>query len=147
MAKTVGPLPSARQTLDVNLAVSLAVPGRPYTRAPTQIFACPSLDTCPDCGIDLNRQPVISKVKRLIFDLPPIKLQVTEYQATCKFCPNCRSRVTAEFPENVIATAQYGPVIQVAMAYLNVHQVIPCARTAEICEDLFNHHPSSGSIV
>jgi hypothetical protein len=51
--------------------------------------------------------------------------------------------VTAEFPENVTATAQYGPVIQVAIeANLNVRQVIPCARTAEICEDLFNHRPN-----
>ena len=124
-------------------AVSLAIPGRHYTRFSPAI----PLEACPDCGVDLRDQPVTAEEKRQVFDLPPIKLQVTEYQAACKFCPNCRSRVTAQFPENITAPAQYGPAIQATMAYLNVRQIIPCARTAEICQDLFHHRPSNGSVV
>ena len=37
--------------------------------------------------------------------------------------------------------------MQAVMAYLNVRQVIPCARTAEVCQDLFGHRPSAGSVV
>ena len=97
-------------------AVSLAIPGRHYTRFSPAI----PLEACPDCGVDLRDQPVTAVEKGQVFDLPPIKLQVTEYQAACKFCPNCRSRVTAQFSENITAPAQYGPAIQSTMAYLNV---------------------------
>lgn len=33
------------------------------------------------------------------------------------------------------------------MSYLNVRQLILCARTAEVCQDLFGHRPSAGSVV
>jgi transposase len=37
--------------------------------------------------------------------------------------------------------------MQTVMSYLNVRQVIPCERTAEICQDLFGHRPSASSVV
>ena len=37
--------------------------------------------------------------------------------------------------------------MQSVMSYLNVGQLLPCGRTADICEDLFGHRPSSGSVV
>ncbi len=37
--------------------------------------------------------------------------------------------------------------MQSVMSYLNVRQVVPCGRTAEICQDLFGHRPSAGSVV
>lgn len=36
------------------------------------------LDVYPDYGIDLNDKPVTAKEKRQVFELLPIKLQVTE---------------------------------------------------------------------
>ena len=33
------------------------------------------------------------------------------------------------------------------MSYLNGGQLLPCQRTADVCEDLFGHRPSSGSVV
>ncbi len=105
------------------------------------------LDICPKCGGDLSGQPVAAEEKRQVFDLPLIKIQVTEHRAQRKVCPHCGSLVTAEFPSNVSAPAQYGPGMQAVMSYLNVRQVIPCARTVEICQDLFGHRPSAGSVV
>ncbi len=59
-------------------------------------------------------------------------MQVTEYAAPRKICPNCGKNVRREFPASVAATAQYGPAMQAAMTYLNVRQIIPCQRVADI---------------
>ena len=75
---------------------------------------------CPKSGGDLADQPVVAEEKRQVFDLPPIKLQVTEHRAQRKICPHCGSVVTAEFPSGVGAPAQYGPAMQALMSYLNV---------------------------
>ena len=105
------------------------------------------LDTCPECGGDLSTQPVVSGEKRQVFDLPDIRLRITEYLAQHKFCPHCGKLVSSEFPTDVTAPAQYGPGMHAAMTYLNVRQVIPCKRVAEVCQDIFGHRPSAGSVV
>ena len=33
------------------------------------------------------------------------------------------------------------------MIYLNIAQLLPCQRTADVCQDLFGHRPSAGSVV
>ena len=123
-------------------------PGQTLRRSETPdiIFSEP-LEQCPECGADLSAQPVVGEEKRQVFDLPPVKIQVTEHQAERKMCPNCGRIVSAIFPADVCAPTQYGPVMQAVMAYLNVRQVIPCERVAEVCEDLFGHRPSAGSVV
>lgn len=106
-----------------------------------------ALGNCPDCGDDLRKEPIASVEKRQVFDLPPIAIQVTEFQAECKWCPRCAKFVTAPFPAEVRAPVQYGHGMQSVMSYLNVGQLLPCGRTADICQDLFGHRPSSGSVV
>ena len=105
------------------------------------------LDSCPECGGDLASQAVDSVEKRQVFDLPPIKIQVTEHQVPSKTCPHCEAIVKGQFPTDVSAPVQYGPGMLAVMSYLNIRQVIPCARTAEICQDIFGHRPSAGSVV
>jgi transposase len=118
----------------------------PQSKSPDITVAVP-LDICPDCGEDLSAQPATGEEIRQVFDLPPVKMQVTEYRAQRKTCPNCGRSVSAEFPPDVCAPVQYGPGMQAVMSYLNVRQVIPCERTAEICQDLLGHRPSAGSVV
>jgi transposase len=105
------------------------------------------LNSCPECGGDLTNQPLESEEKRQVFDLPDNKMLVTEYLAQRKACRHCGALVSAGFPCGVTAPVQYGPGMQSAMTYLNVRQVIPCARVAEIFQDLFGHRPSAGSVV
>ena len=116
------------------------------SQAPDITVAVP-LDRCPQCGGDLASQAPDSVEKRQVFDLPPIKIQVAEHQVPSKTCPHCGAIVRGEFPPDVDAPAQYGAGMRAIMTYLNVRQVIPCARTAEICQDLFGHRPSAGSVV
>lgn len=105
------------------------------------------LDSCPECSGDLSGQPVQSNEKRQVFDLPNIKMLVTEYLSQRKKCPYCGKQVSSEFPCGVTAPVQYGPGMQTAITYLNVRQLIPCERVAEVCQDLFGHRPSAGSVV
>jgi transposase len=127
-------------------------PGHPgqtlrQSESPDRTVDLPPPDTCPDCGCDLSGQPVEAMETRQVFDLPEIRMQVTAYAAPRKICPHCGKRVTGGFPTGVSAPVQYGPGMQAAMTYLNVRQVIPCQRVAEICQDLFGHRPSAGSVV
>ena len=105
------------------------------------------LNSCPECGGDLTDEPTQSEENRQVFDLPDIKMLVTEYLAERKRCPHCGALVSAGFPCGVTAPVQYGPGMQSAMTYLNVRQVIPCERVAEVCQDLFGHRPGAGSVV
>jgi transposase len=105
-----------------------------------------ALDRCPGCGTDLRDQPA-SEEKRQVFDLPPIAMEVTEHRAECKWCPRCAKWITAPFPAEVSAPVQYGHGMQSVMSYLNIAQLLPCERTADVCQDLFGHRPSAGSVV
>ncbi len=102
---------------------------------------------CPQCQSDLSAQPVQSEEARQVFELPPIKLRVTEYRAARKRCPICGRSFTAGFPAGVTAPTQYGPGMQAVMTCLQAWQLLPHERTAQVCEDLFGHRPSAGSIV
>jgi transposase len=106
-----------------------------------------ALDRCPDCDTDLRDQPTVSEEKRQVFDLPPIAMEVTEHRAECKWCPRCAKWITAPFPAEVSAPVQYGHGMQSVMSYLNIAQLLPCERTADVCQDLFGHRPSAGSVV
>lgn len=126
-------------------------PGHPGQRlhpsaSPDEIIDVP-LEQCPLCASDLSEQPVAGEEVRQVFELPPIKLRVTAYRAQRKKCPTCGRLVTAEFPAGVTAPTQYGPGMQAVMTYLQAWQLLPYERTAQVCEDLFGHRPSTGSIV
>jgi transposase len=126
-------------------------PGHPGQRlapspTPDVIIEVPLLQ-CPQCQGDLGEQPVQSEEVRQVFELPPIQLRVCEYRAARKRCVHCARVFTAEFPAGVKAPTQYGPHMQAVMSYLQAWQLLPHERTAQVCEDLFGHRPSAGSIV
>jgi DNA repair exonuclease SbcCD ATPase subunit len=74
---------------------------------------------CPHCSQDLSPDRVERIVKRQVFDLPPIQMQVTEHQAQVKVCRCCGKRSHAEFPAGVNSPTQYGPNVLAHAVYLN----------------------------
>lgn len=126
-------------------------PGHPGQRLhpkdkPDKIIKLP-LTHCQRCQADLTTQPVHGVEERQVFELPPIALIVTAYRAERKVCPACACKTCASFPAGVTAPTQYGPGMQAVMTYLQAGQLLPHERTAQVCEDLFGHRPSAGSIV
>jgi transposase len=108
------------------------------------------LNSCPcgECGgISLRGQPVKGHELRQVFELPPIKLFVTEHQAEIKICPVSGKEVRAAFPEGVNAPVQYGPRYKGYMTYMNKEQFLPFKRLAQLSEDLFDQPLSPGTIV
>src|SRR5206468_4172999 len=56
---------------------------------------------CGDCGRSLSQVPgrVTSRIQ--VFDTPPVRLQVTEYQLAAVTCPDCRTVTRATAPAAV----------------------------------------------
>jgi transposase len=114
--------------------------------------ACPdeviahALLACAHCQHDLSKTQVESVVKRQVFDLPPMRLQVSEHQAQVKVCPCCGQRSRAAFPKGVHAPTQYGPNVLAHAAYLNSYHLIPLARVREWFVDCVGQAVSEGTI-
>ena len=101
-----------------------------------------SLTSCPHCTHDLSQVPAIDYERRQLFDLPPVAIEATEYQAEIKQCPHCQQQAKAAFPEHITAPVQYGPRLKAQAVYLNQYQLIPWARTCEALGDLYDHQPA-----
>jgi len=112
---------------------------------PDKIIKC-SVTNCSDCGQSLqNKKP--SKIeKRQVFDIPPITMQVIEYQAETKICSHCQTTIKASFPAHVTKAVQYGPGIKSQAVYLMNQHLLPYKRTCEIIADIYGHKLSQGTL-
>lgn len=107
------------------------------------------LDCCPcgQCGgVCLQGQPVLDYERRQVFDLPPLRLEVTEHMAEIKKCPISGLTVKAAFPADVQAPVQYGPNFRGLTLYLFNQQLMPFDRLRQICLDLFGQPLSLGTL-
>lgn len=103
--------------------------------------------TCPHCATDLTLVEAQRYEKRQVFDVPPVRLEVTEHQAEVKECPGCRQEVKGIFPEHVSQPTQYGSRVKAQASYFNNYHFIPLARTEEIIHDLYGHSPSEAVVI
>ena len=102
---------------------------------------------CGLCGgVSLRRQPVLDYESRQVFDLPPLRLEVTEHQAEIKRCPVSGIKVTAPFPPQVTAPVQYGPHFRGLTLYFFNQQFLPFDRLRQSCLDLFGQPLSLGTL-
>ena len=102
---------------------------------------------CAHCGHSMKRRKAIREEKRQVFDVPPMKIEVTEHRAEIKECPCCGKETRAQFPDEAGKAVQYGTEIKSQMAYLNSEQHIPLERACDLLEEWYGHRPSDGTIV
>jgi transposase len=117
-------------------------------KKPDQVTVHP-LHRCPcgHCGaVSLAHQPVLDYERRQVFDLPPLRLAVTEHQAEIKRCPRSGLLVKAAFPAGVEAPVQYGPHFRGFTLYLFNQQLLPFDRLRQTCLDLFAQPLSLGTL-
>ena len=105
------------------------------------------VSTCSSCGSCLEDIAPAGYRKRQVFDLPPIKVEVTEHRAEQKICPHCGHKNEASFPEDVSQPTQYGPRIKAICTYLSQYQLLPYERTSELFSDLFGTSLAAATIV
>ena len=101
---------------------------------------------CQGCGAWLEQEPVVEIIVRQVYDLPPLKLEVTEHQVEVKCCPVCGQETEAQFPEFVNHPVQYGPVLKGVMVYLMDGQLLPSERSVEFLDEVFGASVSEGTV-
>jgi transposase len=106
-----------------------------------------SVTECSRCQAALEKVVVRGYKKRQVFDIPKIKLEVTEHQAEIKTCPECGAVNQAEFPVNVRQKTQYGLGVRAQAVYFHNYHFIPLKRTTEILEDLYQQPVTQGVVV
>ena len=143
-----------------------ARPPRPNNRPPTnkkpggqnghdgntlQMSATPdkvvrhTVNKCGHCHNSLAGV-VADYLRRQVFDLPPIKISITEHRAESKSCPHCGKINHASFPDTVQPGATYGDNFKALALYLQHQHLLPYDRTADILRDLTGHRPSPGTL-
>ena len=100
---------------------------------------------CEKCGLDISANKSDKFEKRQVFDLPIIKLEVTEHQAEIKTCA-CGHVNKAKFPETVNAPVQYGINIQSLCINLGNYQFMSYDRISEFMEDLTGYRINESTI-
>lgn len=105
------------------------------------------LRSCEHCQAALSEVAVAGVERRQVFELPEVRLEVTEHEAEVKECPVCGRRSQARFPASVRQPTQYGPRFRAQLAYFHSGQFIPLARTAAVMEGLYGQRVSQGTIV
>lgn len=105
------------------------------------------VNQCGNCKKDLSDQSPDSIDRRQVYELPPLKITVTEHKAEVKGCPCCGHLNKADFPTGVDRYVQYGPGVKGLITYLQGYQLLPCERTSELFSDLFNHKLSTGTLI
>jgi transposase len=101
---------------------------------------------CDHCGTDLSQQDIDRYELRQVFDIPPIKVQVTEHRVQIKSCPCCHGETKAPVPDTVSQPVQYGERIQATATYFSQYQMLPYKRLQEMFEDVFQIPLSQGTL-
>lgn len=104
------------------------------------------VEKCSDCGFNLESTAVAQYDCRQVFDLPEIKLEVTEHQVEVKECSQCGKTSSANFPAGVNNVVQYGEAVKGLIVYLMNYQLIPYRRSNEILTDLLGQSISQGTL-
>lgn len=100
---------------------------------------------CAGCGRSLAGRPVTEIERRQLFDLPPLRVEVTEHRLVERECV-CGQRVRGSAPDGVEAPVQYGPRLAAVVVYLYVGQFLSKERTAQALAELFGTPLSAGTV-
>jgi transposase len=123
-----------------------AQPGHPgttlsFSQTPDTIIEHKVEHPCR-CGYDLQAVTVKKYLRRHVYDLPALRLHVTEHRIEVKECPHCHQ--IHEAACEVRAAVQYGDRLKAFNVYITQYQLLPFERTQEFYADIFGMPLSDG---
>jgi transposase len=123
-------------------------PGRSlsYVETPDRVIVHEPLQ-CSSCGGSLSvAEASVGAERRQVFEVPPLKLEVTEHRVSVKECPHCHQTTVGDFPDSVPTGTSYGAGVRSLVTYFNTQHFIPSRRSCQIFEDLFAQPLSEGTL-
>jgi transposase len=105
-----------------------------------------TVDICQNCACALKEVAILHFENRQEFEIPPVRMQVTEHQAEIKICPDCGVCNKGSFPEHITQPVQYGPRVKAMVSYLGQNHLIPYERLQGIFRDLYALPLSEGTL-
>ena len=115
----------------------------PQTDNPDVIVAC--VPSACKCGYHFTKEEFTLLEKRQVFELPPPKLEVTEYQVFQAIC-SCGIKSKGSTPECVKATVQYGNRAKAFTVLLNSHYKMPYKKIQLLFGDLFGYSINESTV-
>lgn len=100
---------------------------------------------CDGCGNALNGEIKV-KSSRQIFDLPPQKLEVTEYVSREQSC-SCGKNHVAFFPDHIKAPVQYGNSVRAFTTILNNEYNLSIHKIEQLFNDLYGYDLNASTII
>lgn len=102
---------------------------------------------CNNCDHDMNNEHQNIKSSRQVFDLPSIKIEVTQHNQYEALCTCCGHHNLADYPLAVNkGQTQYGPNIRALVTYMSIRQYIPMNRIVEFLGTLVGQRISQGTV-
>jgi transposase len=104
------------------------------------------VEKCTNCDKNLEDEEADSYEIRQVFDIPPVKITVTEHRAEIKIC-SCGCTNKGKFPEEAKNPVQYGNRVTGLAVYLHDYQLIPYGRSCELLSDVCGCDISPASLI
>lgn len=104
-------------------------------------------EICQQCQSSLAGVEVTAEEERQVFDLPPIRIEVTAHRVQHKVCPGCGCLNRGQFPAEVKAPVQYGNGVRALAGFFTCGHHLPVKRTQEILQDLLGHRVSEAVLL
>ncbi len=123
-------------------------PGKTLKMSPTpDRVVHHSASSCHNWGENLaDTEGKETDDQRQVFDILPLKIDITEHRCLNKICPRCQRLNCGESPSSVTPGAQYGPHLKSLLIYLVQYHLLPWQRTCEVIGDLFRQIIAEGTI-
>jgi len=100
---------------------------------------------CESCDGGLDDAEIAGVKARQVFDIPPLRLQVTEHLVEQRRC-GCGTVTAGQFPAGVRGPASYGPQVRGLAVYLLAYQHLPYERAARLLSEVLAAPVSVGTL-